>query len=154
VWNHGRLVLDPLGRYLGRDYVASDVLVVDGVPLSGEDPRVSAAARALAEPSPQARAEALGRIGIGAVVIDPTAPGDPAPEISGDRLLDDPDLRLIALQDVDVREVQTSWRVAMAVAWLAFLAPFGLGVWTLVRALLTGRWPGSRNRVPRRVTGE
>ena len=47
-WNHGHLVLDPVGRYLTRDYVASDVLVIDGVPLSGEDPRVEDAARALA----------------------------------------------------------------------------------------------------------
>ena len=41
VWNHRHLVLDPVGRYLARDYVASDVLVIDGVPLSGEDPRVA-----------------------------------------------------------------------------------------------------------------
>ncbi len=34
-WNHEHLVLDPIGRYLGHDYVASDVLVIDGVPLSG-----------------------------------------------------------------------------------------------------------------------
>ena len=118
-------MLDPIGRYLTHDYVASDVLVVDGVPLSGEDPRVRDAARALAEPTPEERAAALGRIGIGAVVIDPTAPGDPPPEIAGESLLDDPDLRVIALDEVDVRDVQTSWRLAMAVAWLAFLAPSG-----------------------------
>lgn len=53
VWNHRHLVLDPIGRYLRRDYVASDVLVVDGTPLAGEDPRVEEAARALAEPTPR-----------------------------------------------------------------------------------------------------
>ena len=83
-WNHRHLVLDPIGRYLTHDYVASDVLVVDGVPLSGEDPRVRDAAQALAEPTPEERAAALGRIGIGAVVTDPTAPGDPPPEVAGE----------------------------------------------------------------------
>jgi hypothetical protein len=153
-WNHRHLVLDPIGRYLARDYVASDVLVVDGVPLSGEDPRVRDAARALAEPTPEARAAALGRIGIGAVVIDPTAPGDPPPEIAGESLLDDPDLRVIALEAVDVRDVQTSWGVAMALAWLAFLTPLLLALLAAVRSLLTGRERGSEHGVARRVTDE
>jgi hypothetical protein len=156
-WNHRHLVLDPLGRYLTHDYVASDVLVVDGVPLSGEDPRVSDAARALAEPTPEQRAAALGRIGIGAVVTDPTAPGDPPPEVAGDSLLDDPDLRVTALDQVDVRHIQTSWRLAMAAAWLAFLAPFALALLALLaaaRSLLTRPRRGSRTRLPRRVTGE
>ena len=108
--------------------MASDVLVIDGVPLSGEDPRVEDAARALASPTPEERADALARIGIGAVVIDPTAPGGPQPEVAGELLLDDPDLRVVPLDDVDVRDVPTGWRVAMAAAWLAFLATFALGV--------------------------
>ncbi len=136
-WNHRHLVLDPIGRYLRHDYVASDVLVVDGVPLSGEDPRVRDAARALAEPTPEERAAALRRIGIGAVVTDRTAPGDPPPEIAGETLLDEPDLLVTALDEVEVRDVQTSWRLAMAAAWLIFLTPWALALLAAVRSLLT-----------------
>jgi hypothetical protein len=153
-WNHRHLVLDPIGRYLTPDYVASDVLVVDGVPLSGEDPRVRDATRALAEPSPRERAAALGRIGIGAVVTDPTAPGGRPPEIAGESLLDDPDLQVIALDTVDVRNVQSSWRIVMAAAWLAFLAPLVLALLAAVRSLLTGADRRRRDGLPRRVTGE
>jgi hypothetical protein len=149
-WNHRDLVLDPLGRYLAHDYVASDVLVIDGVPLSGEDPRVRDAALALALATPEERAAALGRIGIGVVVTDPTAPGDPTPEIAGESLMDGPDLRVAVLDEVDVRDVQTSWRLAMAAAWLIFLAPWALASLAATRRLLTR----PRDRVPRRVTGE
>lgn len=38
-WNHGRRTLDPLGRYLTPDYVASDDLYVSGRRLAGEDER-------------------------------------------------------------------------------------------------------------------
>jgi hypothetical protein len=127
-WNHHQLVLDPVGRYLTPDYVASDVLVIDGVPLSGEDPRVNDAASALAEATPQERAAALGRIGIGAVVTDPTAPGGRPPEVAGETLLDEPDLQVIGLGDVDPREPLAGWVVLMVAAWLAFLAPYGLAI--------------------------
>ncbi len=39
-WNGGRKVLDPVGRLLPADYVASDQLSVSGRLLAGEDPRV------------------------------------------------------------------------------------------------------------------
>jgi hypothetical protein len=132
-WNHGHLVLDPVGRYVRRDYVASDVLVIDGVPLSGEDPRVADAARALARPTPEDRAAALGRLGIGAVVTEPTAPsGDDQPEVAGDVLLDDPELRVIALDHVVERKVPTGWLVLMSLAWLAWLTPLVLAGWRVV----------------------
>jgi hypothetical protein len=131
-WNHGHLVLDPVGRYLTPDYVASDVLVVDGVPLSGEDPRVDEAARALAEPTPDERSAALARLGIGSVVADPTAPGDQPPDLTGEQLLDTADLRVVAIADVQERSVPTGWVVAMALAWLAYLAPVALFVGLLV----------------------
>jgi hypothetical protein len=152
-WNHRHLVLDPVGRYLANDFVASDVLVIDGKPLSGEDPRVRAAARALAEPTPAERASALGRIGIGAVVTDPTAPGAPPPEIDGQVLLDGPDLRAMALDEVDVRAVQTSWQVAMGVAWLAFLGPLALCLLSAL-GVVWARVTRTAPPVPRRVTDE
>lgn len=131
-WNHRRLVLDPIGRYLTPDYVASDVLVVDGVPLSGEDPRVEDAARALALATPEERAGALAGIGIGAVVVDPAVPGDAPPAVAGDLLLDDPDLRVVALDDVAERKVPTGWLTAMSLAWLSWLGPFLYGGWRLL----------------------
>ena len=152
-WNHRHLVLDPVGRFLDRDYVASDVLVIDAVPLSGEDPRVGDAARALARPTPEERASALGRIGIGAVVVDPTAPGGPVPEVAGEILLDRPDLQVIGLDGVEVRDVQTSWMVAMAAAWLVFLAPIALALVAAGQTLI-GRGTGARDGLPRGVTGE
>ena len=135
VWNHRHPVLDPIGRYLGQDYVASDVLVIDGVPLSGEDPRVEDAARALALPTPAQRAAALGRIGIGTVAIDRSAPGgDDQPEVAGDVLMSGSDLDLVTLGDVQERDVQTSWQVVMGAAWLAFLLPW---LAALARAAVT-----------------
>jgi hypothetical protein len=122
-WNHGHLVLDPLGRALRRDYVASDVLVVDGVALAGEDPRVTDAASALEAPTAQERAARLAALGIGAVVTDRTAPGgEEQPSVAGERVLGDATLTVTALADVRVRTVPPGWRVAVALAWLAFLA--------------------------------
>ena len=54
-WNGSRTVLDPVGRYQPRDYVSSDVLVVGGVPIEGEDPRVAEAETALGLPTPAER---------------------------------------------------------------------------------------------------
>ena len=131
-WNHGTPVLDPVGRYLTADVVASDVLVVDGVVLSGEDPRVEDAAEALAEPTPERRAAALGALGISAVVADPTAPGE-LPEVAGERLLDRADLRVVALADVDPRGLPTGWVVAMVAAWLLFVGPPAIALLSLLR---------------------
>ena len=48
-WNDGRKVLDPLGRYLEPDYVASDELcVVRRRSVAGEDPRGADVRAALA----------------------------------------------------------------------------------------------------------
>ncbi|HCB04144.1 MAG TPA: hypothetical protein DEQ43_07855 [Nocardioides bacterium] len=145
-WNHGQLVLDPIGRYLTPDYVASDVLVVDGTPLSGEDPRVADAAAALELPTPAERSAALAAMGIGAVAVDPRAPGPAPPELAGDVLLDTPDLRVLRLEGVVEREVDRWWYVAMAAAWAAFVLPL---VWATSSGLrrLAGR---RRRTVPRR----
>ena len=35
---------------------------------------------------------------------------------------------MTALDEVDERDVQTSWRLAMAAAWLGFLAPWALAL--------------------------
>ncbi|MXG88531.1 hypothetical protein [Nocardioides flavescens] len=160
VWNGGRPVLDPLARYLARDpgssVVASDVLVVDGVPLAGEDPRVASAAGALAATSPELRARGLAAIGIGAVVTDLAAPGaERAPAVAGDVLLDgtgpSEGLRVVSLHHVQVREVPIAWVVVMGLAWVLFLAlPVGSVALVAVRR---GAWWRGR-RPPRRGVRE
>jgi hypothetical protein len=133
-WNHHRKVLDPLGRYLAPDYVASDVLVVSGTRLSGEDPRVTLVAAALREPSPSARSSALGAIGVGAVAVDREAPGDP-PLVAGQVILDDPRLTVVRLPRGEPRDVSTAWAVVMGGAWILFLGCLGGGLLlTLLRA--------------------
>ncbi len=73
-WNHGRKVLDPLGRYMTPDYVASDQLAVDGHLLPVEDPRGRAALRALRGPE-SGRSSGLRALGIRFVLRDAGAPG-------------------------------------------------------------------------------
>lgn len=40
-WNHGRVVIDPLPRYLAARVVSDDTLIVGGVPIAGEDRRAA-----------------------------------------------------------------------------------------------------------------
>ena len=61
---------------------------------------------------------------------------------------------MTTLDDVRVRQVQTSWRLAMAAGWLAFLGLVAAGLALGVRHLLTSPWRASRKRLPRRVTRE
>lgn len=134
-WNHGTPVLDPLGRAFTPDTVTSDVLVVDGVPLSGEDPRVRDAAEALGEASAEARAAALTRLGFAAVVTDPRAPsGTDQPEVAGEVLLAAPDLVVTLLPDPGRRAVPAGWAVAVGAAWVCWLAlPLLAGALLLLR---------------------
>ncbi len=69
-WNHGRRTLDPLGRYLPEDYVASDDLYVDGDRIAGEDPRVRRVMAALADQRVSDPTPALAREGISWVALD------------------------------------------------------------------------------------
>lgn len=135
-WNDGRKVLDPVGRHLEPDYVASDVLVVSDVEISGEDPRGEQVRRALAEPGAGARAEALADLGVGVVVRDLTAPG-PAPDVAGTETFRSEDLVVTAVADPVPRAAPAGWRLAMGVAWALWLLPVGLvGV---RRAVMTRR---------------
>lgn len=143
-WNDATPVLDPLGRALGSGVVTSDVLVVDGVALAGEDPRVTAAAAALREPTPRSRAAALAGEGIGAVVVDRRAPGGTrVPALAGTTVLDAGDLRVVALDAVVPRTVPDWWVAAAATGWAAFavlpLAAVLLGLRGLRRRPRT-RW--------------
>ncbi|QYJ04786.1 hypothetical protein KUV85_03640 [Nocardioides panacisoli] len=117
-WNEGRKVLDPWGRYLPRDYVAGDDLVVSGTVVAGEDPRVDTVREALARPTPEERSRALARSGIGIVVVDLAAPGGTdVDEVAGDRLAADERVVVIALRGVVDRGTPRVEATAMATAW-------------------------------------
>ncbi|GAA4366223.1 hypothetical protein GCM10023146_09100 [Nocardioides caricicola] len=141
-WLDGGKILDPMGRYLTPDYVAADDLVVSGVRVSGEDARVRDVRRALALPSPESRAEALAALGIGYVVLEPDAFG-PAPEVAGEVLLDEPDVRVTALGDVTERTTPTGRVVALALAWSAYVASVVVGSAACVVAARRRRHTGS-----------
>lgn len=119
-WNEDHKVLDPAGRYLTRDFVGSDVLVVSGTALQGEDPRVAAAGAALALPTPAARSAELARLGIGFVVVDGEAPGT-VPELTGSVLLGGAELTVLGLDGARPRQTPRSWDLAMGAAWAAYL---------------------------------
>ena len=143
-WNDGHKVLDPLGRVLLPVPVASDELVVDDVVIEGEDQRVQRVRDAIELPTPQARADVLGSLGVGAVATDLTAPG-PAPDVAGETLLDDGRLRVVRLDEVDETTSPTSWQVAMGLAWTAHLAVLLAAVVAGVRC--------ARQRLRRNLSG-
>ena len=120
-WNGGRRVLDPLGRYLDVNYVASDVLSVSGKALAGEDPRVRAAARALDLGSAARRSTALAQLGIGYVVTDRAAAGTGA------------GIEVVTLDGPVTRKSPAlhAW-IALAAAWSVWLLSMAVaGVLTL-----------------------
>ena len=137
-WNHRHLVLDPIGRYLTPDYVASDVLVVDGVPLSGEDPRVPRGRR-WPWPSPPRRSGLRRWAGSGSARWSPTRPHRvtrrPRSRASCSSTI--PTLRVAALDEVDVRDVQTSWLARDGGRLAGFPGPAALALLAVVRSLLT-----------------
>ena len=140
-WNDGRKVLDPTGRYLRPDFVASDELIVSGVTIAGEDPRGDDVRRALAAGSPGARQRALLRLGIGWTVTDSSAPGEKV-AVDGDVVSREGDLETVRLGEADPQPVPAGWWVVMGLAWAAFLAP---GVtWIIGRARHAVRRDASR----------
>lgn len=123
-WNHDRTVFDPLGRYLGHPYVASDVLVVAGTPIAGEDPRVADAAAALAARTPRERADRLRAAGIGGVVVDHDAPGAAAvPEVAGEQVVAHGSLTVTRLAGEPAeRPVSLGARLVVGAAWAAYVS--------------------------------
>ena len=121
-WNESHTVLDPVGRYQPRDYVSSDVLVVAGEPIQGEDPRVAHADAALRLPTSAERSEALAALGISVVVTDHTALGA-APAVAGRCYPAGSALSAVAVAgDVRQRTPPASWYAALGVAWAVFVA--------------------------------
>jgi hypothetical protein len=140
-WNHDHKVLDPVGRLLPLDYVASDDLFVGGVRIAGEDTRARAAAEVLVAPTAARRALGLSGLGIGFVVTERDAGRSPL--VAGRTLLDRPGVVVQQLGDVGEQTTPTSWIVAMVGAWTVFVAaPLGAVVMALRRRV--------RRRAPNR----
>ncbi|MGJ9423326.1 hypothetical protein [Aeromicrobium sp. CF3.5] len=70
-FNGGRAVLDPAGRFFDRTTVVNDDLVVSGLTIRGEDPRVDDLFGALS--SGRVQPELLRQRGIGLVLVDTSA---------------------------------------------------------------------------------
>lgn len=147
-WNGYRKVLDPVGRYLTPDYLASDQLSVSRRVLAGEDPRVPDVLAALRLPDPAARARRLGELGIGQVVREHGVVTTPAYDaaVAGTTVHDGPELEVVRIDaPVRPRHVATSSKVAVALAWAAFLALPLAGLLTVAwrsRRVMAGRRPG------------
>lgn len=129
-WNASRPVLDPTGRYLRLDYTASDVLVVDGHPLPGEDPRARAAFAVLAGPRPAAD---LSQLGFGYVVTDAAPTGR---TVDATVVYRSADVTVQRLSGVRLRRAPVGWVVAMTLAWVGFVAAGSAGLLqSVVRAV-------------------
>ncbi|MBF4161906.1 hypothetical protein [Nocardioides acrostichi] len=132
-WNDDHKVLDPTPRVVTRDAVGSDALVVSGVRLPGEDPRVLDAAAALTLSTPGERSAALVRLGFGVVVVDDDRPA--APSVAGTPLLDADGLRAVALDGAEPASAPWWWTALLAVAWAAYAAlPSGAIVLGVLRS--------------------
>jgi hypothetical protein len=144
-WNHGVKVLDPLGRYLTPDFVASDELRVSGRTIAGEDPRGEGVRVALAAPSPAERSRALADLGIGTVVVD--VPEVPVPEVAGSPVLTSDEVTVVRLDGpVRAMDPPTGWVALMGLSWLGFLAVPAAGGVRAVRQVMLRKSPGLRGR--------
>jgi hypothetical protein len=100
--------------------VIEDELVVDGEALAGEDPRAAAVRDALAEPTPESRADGLRQAGVRLVVVEDVE-RVAVPEVAGDTVWEDDDLRVVdAGPAVPAPRPADGWVAAMALAWLGW----------------------------------
>ena len=125
-WNEDRRTLDPLGRYLTPNYLASDVLYVSGKVIAGEDQRAARVADLLdADLTTDELARGLEREGIAWVVLDKQAQeqvGDAAPsaDLDGLRLVHDgPRLVVWELPEPTSERATVATELLMAAAWAA-----------------------------------
>jgi hypothetical protein len=157
-WNHGRTVLDPLGRYLKPDTVVDDTLIVSGRVVPGDDPRLARIKAALALNDPVARARDLRADGIRDVAVQtaPTSADPSVPDLDANVVVTTPDLVLLRLPGpVPTTDPATLDRLAIGGAWLVFLlGPLRAGL-RAARVLATvvrrGRRRGGRRPAPSSV---
>lgn len=119
VWNGGRRVLDPLGRYPDRPVVVNDELVVSGTRIAGEDPRAGEVRAALDAGTPEERAAALRAAGVSVAVVEQLE-GYPVPALAGTTTLRG-DLTVIELGPAPEGAASGARRAAMGTAWAVWL---------------------------------
>lgn len=134
-WNDGRNVLDPVGRYLRPNFVASDELIVSGRAIAGEDPRGEEVRAALSASTADRRSERLLALGIGWAVTDLDAPGDSL-SLAGETVSSVGELHTVRLGQAAADPVPGRWWVLMGIAWFAFLLPVVGWLTLLVRHFL------------------
>ncbi|CAA9417953.1 hypothetical protein [uncultured Nocardioides sp.] len=138
-WNGLRSVLDPLGRHLTPDHVASDVLLVGGTEVAGEDPRGPRVLDALALPAAPERAAALASLGVRFVATDDSVRlGEEEndllrPDVPGDPVVSSGELRVVELARPTPSSTPVATAVALGAAWTVWLG------WPLGALLLTLR---------------
>lgn len=142
-WNHGHPVLDPLPRYLPDDFVVDDRLSVDDRLIAGEDPRGPDVLAALALPDPQARAAALGRIGIGTIARELDATSGRLVElgydadVAGSPRYTGSEVEVIALDaPVSARSAPVGWVVALVVGWGSYVSVLAWAGWNVLQLVL------------------
>ncbi|MFC7497484.1 MULTISPECIES: hypothetical protein [unclassified Nocardioides] len=148
-WNDGRRTLDPTGRYLTPNYLASDVLYVSGAAIAGEDERAARVGELLgAGLDDDDLARGLAQEGIAWVVLDKEAQeqvGDAAPsaDLSDLPVVHDGS-RLVVweLPQPDPEEASAGTKVAVALAWAV-----GLGAVAVSGAVTVGRRFRTRRKV-------
>lgn len=145
-WNGRRKVLDPLGRYMSPNFVASDQLRVSGRLLPGEDPRGRSVLRALGRRTGAERAADLRALGVGLVLVDRSAPGAGSrrfdPPLPGEPVAAAGSLRVLALRGpVHQQPITLARRVAVGL---------GFGAPAAAVALAAGMCVAGRVRRPTR----
>lgn len=141
-WNGDHKVLDPLGRYLTPDYLASDVLVVSGRTAPSDDPQVARAARALRLDDAAARARALRGLGIRYVVTERDVAARPgqAPTVGGDPILTTTTLRVVRLDGAVAEQGRdATWWAVVGLAWAVYAGSVVTGVVGTLRSVVRRR---------------
>ena len=124
-WNHGRRTLDPLGRYLTPNYLASDDLFVSGRRVAGEDERARRVASVIASRETTDPADALADEGISWVAVDLEAQAalgrpDVTLPTSGPSVHDGRRLKIWALgQEASSQGPRPTAVVLLTVAWIS-----------------------------------
>lgn len=138
-WNGRRKVLDPLGRYLEPDFVASDELYVADERIAGEDPRARRVGKVLRSgAAPEELARRLAVLGVGVVVTDRDSGGRPIGLPGQGKRFGS--LVVTELSGVERSAAGRSEVLLMALAWGAWAAA------PLTLLALRRRRPGARPR--------
>ncbi|NDI46672.1 hypothetical protein [Goekera deserti] len=146
-WNDDRPQLDPAPRWLPRTTLVSDLLVVDGRAVDGDDARARAAAAVAGDPA------ALARLGVGWVLVERGTPGAATPAgLAGlDRVVDGEWLQLLRVPDAQEPPAPATSRLVAVVAGHLLAGGSVIVSWlwlagSAVTVSLRQRHPGKRYR--------